>query len=227
MKSTSPGSAAQETMSTISPATTLTINVNNKTTPIRTAQLALMPIQNPSSLPKSSNPSGGPTPRGQSSSRVNNSALGHAGAQVINAASSKITEPLSISKHSPRPHHSQQPSTSTLNTTTTSREPTSARATSTVEEDVARSSARSNQTTSRVADSGGSRPHPGNNTTATKQLSFQAIKAVGQGAFGTVYLAKVIGGNRPDDEIVAIKKVKLEPHYENRELILLKDIQTL
>ncbi|OHT17638.1 CMGC family protein kinase [Tritrichomonas foetus] len=46
---------------------------------------------------------------------------------------------------------------------------------------------------------------------------YKPIKAIGQGAFGVVYIAQ-----SPDGETVAIKKVLQDPRYKNRELDTLK-----
>ncbi len=194
---------------------------STKSPSMRAGQLALMSLNNASGSIKSSVPSGGPTPRGTTVG----STLGAAGSSVIGGsnsikATSHSESKVASNKLTPRPQQSQQ-SSSSMNTGTESRETNSTRLPSTIEDRDRISNDKSSHVSSRQMDKSSSitpsAAQPGN-----QPLSFQAIRAVGQGAFGTVYLAKVIGGN--DNDIVAIKKVKIDPSFENRELVLLKAI---
>lgn len=51
---------------------------------------------------------------------------------------------------------------------------------------------------------------------------YKPISIVGQGAFGVVYSAR-----SPDDSIVAIKKVLIDPRYKNREYDILKKLNNI
>ena len=55
----------------------------------------------------------------------------------------------------------------------------------------------------------------------TKKRKYLNFKLVGAGTFGSVYRAKTSAGR-----VVAIKKVLQDPHYKNRELIMMKEIQS-
>ena len=52
-----------------------------------------------------------------------------------------------------------------------------------------------------------------------KRHDYRAVKIIGKGAFGVVYIAKT-----PDGRTVAIKKVLQDPHYKNREYSILNMI---
>ena len=54
-----------------------------------------------------------------------------------------------------------------------------------------------------------------------KKKKYLNFKLVGAGTFGSVYRAKTQTG-----KVVAIKKVLQDPHYKNRELIMMKEIQS-
>jgi glycogen synthase kinase 3 beta len=52
-------------------------------------------------------------------------------------------------------------------------------------------------------------------------LEYTPIRVIGQGAFGVVYCA-----NRFDGTIVAVKKVRIDPRYKNRELQILTEVNS-
>lgn len=51
------------------------------------------------------------------------------------------------------------------------------------------------------------------------QSYFKEISILGQGSFGTVFKTLL-----PDGQLVAVKKTKIDPHYKNRELDILLEI---
>lgn len=53
----------------------------------------------------------------------------------------------------------------------------------------------------------------------TERFFYRPIKVIGKGAFGVVYCSKGRNG-----ELVAVKKVRLNPHYKNRELDILREL---
>lgn len=58
------------------------------------------------------------------------------------------------------------------------------------------------------------------NMVTSRQPEYRPVKAVGKGAFGVVYCARSTTG-----ELVAIKKVKQDPRYQNREYDILRMLQ--
>lgn len=54
----------------------------------------------------------------------------------------------------------------------------------------------------------------------SERFFYRPIKVLGKGAFGVVYCSK-----GRDGELVAIKKVQLNPHYKNRELDILRKLE--
>lgn len=59
--------------------------------------------------------------------------------------------------------------------------------------------------------------------TATRppQSEYKPVKVIGQGAFGVVYCARA-----PDGDLVAIKKVLIDPRYKNRELETMQSMKS-
>lgn len=53
----------------------------------------------------------------------------------------------------------------------------------------------------------------------TERFFYRSIKVLGKGAFGVVYCSKGRNG-----ELVAVKKVQLNPHFKNRELDILRKL---
>jgi serine/threonine protein kinase len=60
------------------------------------------------------------------------------------------------------------------------------------------------------------RKHP---TFVQQPIDYKPVRVIGQGAFGIVYCAR-----SSDNSLVAIKKVKIDPRYKNRELETLREL---
>jgi serine/threonine protein kinase len=58
-------------------------------------------------------------------------------------------------------------------------------------------------------------------TFAQQSIEYKPVRVLGQGAFGIVYCARAVDGS-----LVAIKKVKVDPRYKNRELETLREVNS-